>query len=257
MKTKHYVTSALASIFSWAVTNSCSSAAILVAEYSFNDTLAPTFGSAPALVSIDPQGQNGFETAVVNGQSQRVFRWVGDGSSPTLNAGLRLDVTGLVALNNYSVEMVFEFLEPAAFGNGWRRILDTQNRNSDRGFYVAPNNVLQIFNVVSGSTVFTTPGFHTVLLTNTVVSGTQEVKAYLDGGLELTSNTDQLNLDNANNPDHLLYFFVDNLVGGAEQEFAEGRIAALRIYDGVVVPEPSSIALLLLGAAAFLYRRRC
>lgn len=238
----------------WVAAGPFVTAAVLVAEYNFNDTLAASFGSAPGLFSIDPQGQNAFETAVVNGQNQRVFHWVGDGSSPALNAGLRLDATGLVPLNNYSVEMVFEFLEPAAFGNGWRRIIDTQNRLSDNGFYVAPNNVLQVYNVVSGTTVFTTPGFHTVLLTNFVLGGTQEVNAYLDGVLELTSNTDQLNLDNPNNPDHLLHFFVDNVSGPAQQEFAEGRIAALRIYEGVV-PEPNSIVLLLLAAAGFLGHR--
>ncbi len=223
-------------MFLWAAAAPFATATVLVAEYTFNDTLAASFGSAPALVSIDPQGQNTFETAVVNGQTQRVFHWVGDGSSPALNAGFRLNTTGLVAPNNYSVEMVFEFLEPAAFGKGWRRILDSQNRLSDNGFYVAPNNVLQVYDVVSGSTFFTTPGFHTVLLTNFVVGGTQEVKVYLDGVLELTSNTDQLNLNNANNPDHLLHFFVDNVVDPAQQEFAEGRIAALRVYDGALAP---------------------
>jgi hypothetical protein len=202
------------------------------------------------LVSIDPLGRNGFETAVVNGQSQRVFHFSGDGSTPSLNAGLRLDATGLVAYDNYSVELTFEFLEPAAFGSGWRRILDTQNRQSDNGFYVAPENVLQVYPVISGSTIFTTPGFHNVVLTNFVVNGTREVKAYLDGNLELVSNTDQLNLDNANNPGHLLHFFVDNLAGPAQQEFADGRIASLRLYDGVIipsVPEPASALLVLLG----------
>lgn len=108
--------------------------ASLVATYSFNDTLAAVEASAPALVSIDPLGLNGFETALVNGVSQRVFKWVGDGSSSNLNAGLSLDATGLAAYDNYSVEMTFEFESTAAYGGGWRRIMDTQNRQSDNGF---------------------------------------------------------------------------------------------------------------------------
>lgn len=236
-------------------------AATLVANYSFNSTLAADSGLAPPLVSIDPLGKNGFETAVVNGQSQQVFRFSGDGSSPTLNAGLRLDATGLVAYENYSVELTFEFSESAAFGGGWRRVVDTQNRLSDNGFYVAPNNVLQVYPVVSGSTIFTTPGFHNVVLSNFVVNGTREVKAYLDGTLELVSDTDQLNLNNSNNPGHLLHFFVDNLAGPAQQEFADGRIASLRLYDGIFVPsvpEPSSIALFFAGLVPvyFVSRRR-
>jgi hypothetical protein len=241
--------------------------ATLVATYSFNDTLAPDSGVVPSLVSIDPLGLNGFENALVNGQNQRVFKWSGNGNNPSLNAGLRLDATGLVAYDNYSVELTFEFSELSAFGGGWRRVIDTQNRQSDNGFYVAPNNALQVYPVVTGSTVFTTPGFHNVVLSNYVVNGTREVKAYLDGKLELVSSTDQLNLVNSNNPGHLLHFFVDNIAGPAQQEFANGRIASLRLYDGIVTPsidppvataqEPTGILGIVLGGGfAYLNRRR-
>lgn len=229
-------------------------AATLVASYSFQDTLAANEALAPALVSIDPLHQNAFETAIVHGQSQRVFHWFGNGSDPATQAGLQLDATGLVAYDNYSVELTFEFLEAAQFGGGWRRIIDTQNRQSDNGFYVDPDNVLQVYPVVNGSTLFTTPGFHDVVLTNFVVNGVREVKAYLDGYLELTSDTDQLNLDNANNLGHLLHFFLDNSAGPAQQEFADGRIASLRVFDGVIVPvplpEPAPIMLMLFGLLA-------
>jgi hypothetical protein len=209
-------------------------AAVPVATYTFNNTLAAVEAGAPALVSVDPLGLNQFEMASVNGVNQPVFHWDGSGDNPLNNAGLKLDTTGLVDYENYSVEMVFEFLERAQFGGGWRRIMDTQNRQSDNGFYVEPGNRLQVYSVVTGSTLFMTPGFHHVLLTNFVVGGTREVKAYLDSGLELTSSTDQLNLDNSNNPGHLLQFFLDNTAGPAELEYADGRIAYLRIYNGVV-----------------------
>jgi hypothetical protein len=91
-----------------------------------------------------------------------------------------------------------------------------------------------------------------VLLTNFVEGGQREVKAYLDGVLELVSDTDQLNLDNANNPGHLLNFFLDNLAGPAQNEFADGRIAFLQISDGIVVlnssvPGAPTLALVLIG----------
>ena len=138
---------------------------------------------------------------------------------------------------------------------------DTQNRQSDNGFYVSPSNVLQVYPEVSGTTTFITPGFHNVLLTNFVVGGVREVKAYLDGRLEAESATDQLNLDNPNNPGHLLHFFVDNLVSNAQQEYADGRIAYLRLYDGIAtpatpVPEPGSWMLLAGGLLALGWRRR-
>ena len=244
----------LLSALAFVAGTSVSHAATLVATYNFNDSLLAEEASAPALLSVDPLMANIFETALVNGSSQRVFHWHGDGMDPANNAGLTLDATGLVAYDNYSLELTFEFLEAAQFGGGWRRIVDTQNRQSDNGFYVEPGNALQVYPVVTGSTIFTTPGFHSVVLSNFVVSGTREVKAYLDGNLELTSDTDELNLDNVDNPGHLLHFFLDNLAGPAQQEFADGRIALLKVYDGVLVPtptvpEPAPAVLLLLGLA--------
>lgn len=245
-------------------------AAVPVASYSFNNTLAANQAGKASLVSIDPLGTNSFETAVVNGLSQQVFRWTGVGSSPSTQGGLRLDATGLVAYDNYSVQLTFEFSEAAKFGGGWRRVIDTQNRQSDNGFYVAPGNQLQVYPVVTGSTIFTTPGFHDVLLTNFFVGGVREVKAYLDGSLQLTSNTDQLNLNNPNNPGHLLHFFVDNLASAAQQEWASGRIASLSLFDGVIlpsdvpptvpsmpaIPEPQTYALMLAGLAALGFAAR-
>jgi hypothetical protein len=239
------------------------SAQTSVATYRFNNTLAADEAGVPALLSVDPFGLNGFEDAIIDGQSRRVFRWNGNGNPATQQAGLVLDATGLVSYNNYSVELVFEFLESSQFGGGWRRIIDTQNRRSDNGFYVDPGNRLQVYPVVTGTTLFTTPGFHKVVLTNFVKDGEREVKAYLDDVLQLTSNTDQLNLDNPNNPGHLLHFFLDNIAGPAQNEYADGRISFLRLYDGIIVPSPQQVpepgtvgAILLTGFIVKCYGKR-
>lgn len=235
-----------------AVASASMAAPVVVATYKFNNTLAAEQAGVAALQSVDPLGTNGFEAATVNGSSQQVFHWRGLGNDPAQQAGLTLDATGLVSYDNYSIAMTFEFLTASAFGGGWRRIVDTQNRQSDNGFYVDPGNFLQVYPVVTGSTTFTTPGFHEVVLSNLVNGNVREVKAYLDGVLQLQSNTDQLNLDNPNNPGHLLHFFLDNLAGPAQQEYADGRIAALTLYDGILVgsiPEPTTWALMLAGLA--------
>ena len=236
-------------------------ASTLVASYSFDNTLAADQPGVPSLASVDPLGLNGFENATVNGSMQPVFHWQGNAVPATEQAGLTLNTTGLVQYENYSVELTFEFLQPAQAGGGWRRIIDTQNRQSDNGFYVDPGNHLQVYPVVTGSTLFTTPGFHDVVLSNFVNGSQREVKAYLDGVLELQSDTDQLNLDNANNPGHTLSLFLDNVAGPAENEFADGRIASLRLYDGIIVPtntpEPEAYTLVLVGlcAVALIARR--
>ncbi len=226
------------------------SAATVVATYNFNDTLNANELGAPSLTSVDPLGLNAFENAVVNGNAQRVFHWQGLGDDPAKNGGLTLDATGLLLYDAYSIEMTFEFLTDAQFGDGWRRIVDTHNRQSDNGFYVDASNFLRVDLGATGSTVFTTPGFHTVILSSFSRNGRSEVEAYLDGTFEFRSNTDQLSLDNANNPDHLLHFFLDNLAGPAQQGYADGRIAFLRLYDGIIiVPEPETYLLMLLGLA--------
>lgn len=230
------------------------SAATLVAGYDFNGTLAANEAGAPALVSIDPLHQNFFDTAIVNGASKSVFGWSGTGDSSSNNAGLLLDATGLVTYNNYSVALTFEFSSAAQFGGGWRRILDLQNRQSDSGFYVNPGNSLEVVEIPQetfGTGLFTTPGFHQVVVSVSPDGSHQQVKAYLDGKLEVTAQTDFFSLDNANNPGHLLHLFVDNTSGGAQQEYANGRIASLRLYDGAYVPspvpEPGTYAMVLAG----------
>jgi hypothetical protein len=121
------------------------------------------------------------------------------------------------------------------------------------------------------------------VLTNFVSGGTQDVKAYLDGKLELTSGTNQLSLNNADNPNQLLHFFLDNVAGSAQTEFADGRVALIRLYNGAltssqvgtiastpfatpppptgnVIPEPGTLALAATGllplAGAVVRKRR-
>lgn len=240
-------------------------AATLVASYDFNNSLAANEAGKPSLVAIDPLGQNSFETAVVNGFNDTVYHWVGNGADASQQAGFSLDTTGLVNYKSYSVALTFEFSSQALTGGGWRRIIDTQNRQSDSGFYVGPSNkleVIQIPTVNPGSTTFTTPGFHNVVLSVIPNGAQQTVSAYLDGQLEVTSTTDTFNLNNSDNPNHLLYFFVDNLFSNAQLEYANGRIASLKLYDGafnpLAVPEPEISAMMLagLGLVGFAGRRR-
>lgn len=240
-------------------------AATLVASYDFNNSLFAKEVGKPGLVAINPLGQNTFETAVVNGLSETVYHWVGNGADASQQAGLSLDTSGLVNYKSYSVALTFEFSTQALTGGGWRRIVDTQNRQSDSGFYVGPGNkleVIQIPTISPGTSTYTTPGFHDVVLSVSPNGAKQTVSAYLDGQLEVSATTDTFNLDNADNPNHLLYFFVDNLFSNAQQEFANGRIASLKLYDGafnpLAVPEPETGAMMLagLGLVSFVSCRR-
>lgn len=208
-----------------------------VATYLFKNTLSAEEQQAPALMAVDPLGSNTFENATVYGKNRRVYHYDGNRFPETEQAGISLDTIGLIPSNNYSVELVFEFTEkPAA----WLRILDVNNRTSDNGFYVEPNDKLQIWGneeLGVGTTIFTINTFHHVVLTT---SNAGIVKAYLDGHLEFTTQpTAVMNIDN---PGNLLNFFIDNTSGiSGFGEFADGRVALIRIYDTVLSDSDVSI----------------
>jgi len=194
------------------------------ATFNFNNTLAADEAGAPALVSVDPLGANGFETATVFGKSRPVFKWDGNASPIGQQAGLTLDTTGIITdPTAYSLELVFEFTQDTGT---WRRIFDTTGRKADTGFYVEPGDRLQVYNDVTGTTNFATNEFHYIVMT----VGNNSVKAYFDGQLELNSPTDKLNIQ-----DPVVSFFIDNNLGGpAQTEFADGRVALIRLQDGVL-----------------------
>jgi hypothetical protein len=200
-----------------------------VATYLFNDTFTAVESFAPALVPVDPLGLSAFEDSLVFGTTRRVYRFDGNLYPVEEQAGLSLATAGLIPYNAYSVELVFEFTE---INGAWRRIIDVNNRTSDNGFYVEPGDRLQIWEnggLSTGTAVFTTNQFHHVVLTN---DSAGIVKAYLDGVLEFT--TPSTTVMNINNPDAAMNFFLDNFEGGGQGEFADGRVALVRVYDAIL-----------------------
>ena len=235
-------------------------APVAVATYDFSTgTLAAAEPGAAALVAINPAGTNAFITDTVFGVTKTVYRF--DGSSVSGDqGGLSLNTTGLLTSKAYSVDMVFSF---DFDGPTWERILDSSNRTSDNGFYVEPGHKLQVYPVGDGPTTFTFGDYHRVSLTN---DGSGHVTAYLDGVFQFDLISTEMDFDSAGytNPDKILTFFSDNVLGPAQTEWVPGKVSLIRLYDfelkpGDIVPEPVSLALVgigLLAAAGARIRRR-
>lgn len=236
-------------------------AATSVATYQFNDTLDADELGPPSLLAVDPLSQASFTDDIVFGVNRRVYEFGGNAFPASEQGGLSLDTTGLVAGNDYSVELVFKFFDG---DSQYRRILDVEDRQADNGFYVAPSNNLSIYENAdfTGTHSYVNDAYHHVVLT--VSGGT--ANAYLDGQFDLTLGT---NIMDINNLDDLLHFFVDNTGGSFNNEYSGGRVALIRLYDGELtagevadlasqagVPEPASIALLAGGAGMLLAARR-
>lgn len=208
---------------------SSAQAATPVASYLFNGNLNAQEAGVTALTPVDPSSLNFFSTDTVFGQTRTVYNFIGGANPPSLQSGLSLNTTGLLTSNNqYSVNTIFEFT-PGANNNatGWRRILDVQNRQSDNGFYVNPSSRLAIF-PVSGGGIWTNNTFHQVVLT---VDSSNNVNTYFDGTFAFTATTTVMNI---NNPSNLINFFLDNIVGGGQREYSNGKIALVELYNGVL-----------------------
>lgn len=238
------------------------SAATLVGSYGFDNSLTSSTAGGPTLGLIDPANKSGFGTDTVFGTDRNVFNF---GGSISQQSGLVFDAAGLLAANSYSVAMTFKFNER---NGGWRRILGTNDRKDDDGFYVNTANNLTVFPQAGSNVNFVSGVYRNVVLT---VDG-NKVSAFIDGGSSFSTLSDVMSLSKGSGK---LTFFADNILDGGQGEWSSGSIAALRIYNGVLgandiaelnkipfvnnaVPEPATWAMLIsgFGLVGGMMRRR-
>ncbi len=240
------------------------SAATLVGSYGFDNSLTSSTAGGPTLGLIDPTGTSGFGTDTVFGTERTVFNFRGATAGGS-QSGLVFDAAGLLGANSYSVAMTFKFNER---NGGWRRILGTNDRTDDDGFYVNTANNLTVFPQAGSNVNFVSGAYRNVVLT---VDG-NKVSAFIDGGASFSTLSDVMSLSKGSGK---LTFFADNILEGGLGEWSSGSIAALRVYDGVLgateiaklneipfvnnaVPEPATWAMLIsgFGLVGSMMRRR-
>jgi len=233
-----------------------------VASYTFNNTLNAVQAGVAPLIAVDPLGTSGFQTATVFGNSQTTYHFDGAAYLPIDQGGLAFDTTGLITSNNYSVEMVVELTG----SSGWRRLLDSLDRQSDSGLYIDPSNNLNSFPSGGGGSPFSANTFFDIIVT---VDPSNTVTGYFSGVQQFSETSTSLNVAN-----HTLGFFLDNVAAGGQGEWSSGNVALIKVFDTALtadqvkaetadpfqgtstVPEPSTWMLALAGIAGFSSLKR-
>ncbi len=210
-------------------------AAAPIATWEFHDTLAADQLGQPALTRVDPAGVSRFSTESVFGESRVVWSFAGGTMPATAQPGLSVGTRDLLDPHHYTLDMVFKF---AAHENVWRRLVDVGNGLSEEGLYVGPTNNLELFPAGRSAAAIAPDVFHHLVLT---VDGGR-ASTYVDGKLLCSATTPVLQLDQQDNPGHLLNLFLgrarqsDTLERG-NNACSSGSIALLRLWNGVLSPE--------------------
>lgn len=200
-------------------------AATLKATYTFNNTLASQEAGPAALTATDPLGTSGFISDSVYGNTRTVYGFNGN-TLGTQQAGLSFqDGSNPISPTSYSLALVFELNAV----NGYRRVLDVQNRQDDRGLYVDAGRLDLAFDA-TGSGNIAANQYQYVVITN----DGNKIVAYLNGVQQFSVTDSQLNINNANNPSQVVNLFLDNTVGTGQSEYSSGRIALFEAFDGAL-----------------------
>jgi hypothetical protein len=191
----------------------------LIAAYTFNNTLSAVQPGVSPLTAVDPLGTSGFGTATVFGNSQTVSNFNGLASPVTSQGGLDFNTTGLISSNNYSVEMVLELT-----GNsGWRRLLDSLDRQSDAGLYIDPSNNLDSYPNGGSGSPFSANTFFDIFVT---VDPSNTVTGYFSGVQQFSETSTSLVIAT-----NTLGFFLDNVAGGGQGEWSSGSVALIKVFN--------------------------
>ena len=193
------------------------------ADYRFQDTMASSVGTPPALLNYtDPANSpNAFATETVDGSSRRVLRFAqGNGlafgpSYPT------------VEFDVYTMAVLFRFDSIS----GYRRVLDVKGGFSESGLYTLGGNLNFYPRAIGSGAPVAANTYVQVVLTR---SGGGIVTGYVNGvrQFQFTDTQNEAVISNDLFSGIRLYWFFDNEYGGTvHDEESAGAVARIRLWN--------------------------
>ena len=204
----------------------CAGAAIPdpVAVYAFNGDLESSIPGAPALQVVESSGGEFFDNETFASRTTGTWSW-------EMGTGLMLDTSNLRTGPAWSVGMTFRLDSVLSYN----KLLDTQDRALDTGWYNDPGFAFEFFPGAAGNELF----FADQEVTAIIVYDGETATGYLDGVPASDSNgVADADISAA----ETLHFFIDDL-GTSNFEVAPGTVAAIFFWDAEL--DPADIAALL------------
>ena len=201
------------------------SAASLVADYRFDDTLSSSVGTAPALVDIGP-GPNAFATETVNGVSERVLTFADD-------SGLSLTAAPLPA-DDYSVVLTMRRTEMVLVDPEYQRILDLSSGTVDAGLYTLGRNLDFYDDVDPVDSDHLGAGDPLAENTYAEIAFTRNPAKQFAG---YVNGLPQLTYTDVHGPDSALLTAEARFFKDDSGEDSPGAVARIRLYSGALTAE--------------------
>jgi len=192
-------------------------AAVEVADYRFQDSLASSIDGAPALVQRVP-GRGGFVDTVVDGVTTRGWAFVD-------KAGFELPIAGLISDSTWSIAMLLRVENPG----GYSKLLDVGSLTSDAGLYYQNGALVYYPDASSDVLSVEADTCHQVVLTR---AADGEMVGYVDGVeqfrfFDMDANGVVL--------DGKLVFLRDDAI--TDNEDATGVVSRIRVFSHTLPPQ--------------------
>jgi hypothetical protein len=171
-----------------------------------------------------------------------------------------LSLSGGIDSSVYEIDIHFS-LTLTGSSNGWDKIVDYHNKgprpggSGDDGLYWNPFHNLDWYPYASGPYTYSA---NTLVTVSTTRDSSGTITGSVNGAQQF-SFTDSSNFGVFNGPNNIVWFFEDDR-SSASGENSAGFVDQILIYGpNQVIPEPSTLSLLALGAvgwAGHAWRRR-